>query len=401
MPMISAKVCRAESHDDIKPLVELCKAGKLFDVQRWIEAGKPVNPPVVPPARQRAMHPLGVALDHGFHSLVEVLLRGGAIPQSDEWGCPMNRALQMRRLDMIQLLVEFGYDASTVDMEEVFATWDPVIMEYFIERGVDVERGNPLAYALCSRIRTALGVFRRYKDRFASFQEQANIALRHHCKDGNMKWVSLLLWAGADPYAPGTDNYWDQHDAPEDDGISALGYAALWGHFEVFRLKKIRLAPEHPVAHEVMRRIYDEEGFDLLQGLLKKGMNPNDEANGGCSVIQRLLRSIGFDVFRHQRYPWEKEKGIDSERSRGNIKLIHLLAKHGAQWVPKNTCEINDARRSLLKLTPDYTVEFVWIMAKYQSCERAVIEQLLRTPTIKRHTSNHRSRLNELVATWE
>ena len=32
-------------------------------------------------------------------------------------------------------------------------------------------------------------------------REQANIALRYHCKEGNVKWIALMLWAGADPYA--------------------------------------------------------------------------------------------------------------------------------------------------------------------------------------------------------
>jgi hypothetical protein len=46
----------------------------------------------------------------------------------------MSLALGMRRLDMAQLLVDHGYDPASVDMEEVFQTWDPQIMEYFIER---------------------------------------------------------------------------------------------------------------------------------------------------------------------------------------------------------------------------------------------------------------------------
>jgi hypothetical protein len=52
-------------------------------------------------------------------------------------------------------------------------------------------------------------------------------------------------------------------------------------------------------------------------------------------------------------------------------------------------------------MTPDYTVEFVWIMAKYQACSKEHVEALLRTPTIKRHTSKHRQRLAELVKAWE
>ena len=66
--------------------------------------------------------------------------------------------------------------------------------------------------------------------------------------------------------------------------------------------------------------------------------------------------------------------------------------------MPKDTSEINDARKSLLKLIPDYTVEFVWIMAKYQACSQPVIAQLLRTPTITKHMARFRERLAELTA---
>ena len=39
---------------------------------------------------------------------------------------------------------------------------------------------------------------------------------------------------------------------------------------------------------------------------------------------------------------------------------------------------MESARRSLLKLAPDYTVEFVWIMSKYKVCSKDTIENLLR-----------------------
>jgi len=102
-------------------------------------------------------------------------------------------------------------------------------------------------------------------------------------------------------------------------------------------------------------------------------------------------------------YVWglgSRDRRIDSHRSREKIKLVHLLAKHGAKWVPKDSGQINAARRSLLKLTPDYTIEFVWIMSKYKACSREAVEQLLRTPTIKKHTFGHRDRLQELVSEW-
>jgi hypothetical protein len=122
------------------------------------------------------------------------------------------------RLDLIKLLVENGADVRSADMSLVFDSWDPAIMEYFIDQGADVETGFPLAGALCWKMQTASGVFKRHIDRFPSFQEQMNMALRHHCKTGNLKWVSLLLWAGADPFAKGPDpDYPDEDPDPEED----------------------------------------------------------------------------------------------------------------------------------------------------------------------------------------
>ena len=71
---------------------------------------------------------------------------------------PMTRTLESRRFDLVKLLVEHGYDPAAVDLREVFDTWDPDLMENFIDRGADAETGRPLAYALCHRIRTALRV---------------------------------------------------------------------------------------------------------------------------------------------------------------------------------------------------------------------------------------------------
>jgi hypothetical protein len=115
------------------------------------------------------------------------------------------------------------------------------------------------------------------------------------------------------------------------------------------------------------------------------------------TAISPLINRVAFDASLHHRDYFSREG--DSQNCRGKIKLIHLLVKHGARWVPKDTSEINDARKSLLKLIPDYTVEFVWIMAKYQACSQPVIAQLLRTPTITKHVVSFRERLAELTAT--
>jgi len=46
--MVTRSEKRANDYEEIKPLIDLCKAGRLFDVQAWIADGKPINPPPPP-----------------------------------------------------------------------------------------------------------------------------------------------------------------------------------------------------------------------------------------------------------------------------------------------------------------------------------------------------------------
>jgi hypothetical protein len=80
--------------------------------------------------------------------------------------------------------------------------------------------------------------------------------------------------------------------------------------------------------------------------------------------------------------------------------MIHLLARHDAKWKPKDRREVNEARRSLLKMKPDYAVEFIWIMSGYQACTREVIEELMRPKLIRALVSKHQNRVKELMETF-
>ena len=74
--------------------------------------------------------------------------------------------------------------------------------------------------------------------------------------------------------------------------------------------------------------------------------------------------------------------------------MIHMLAKNGAKWLPKDRSQIGDARRSLLKMKPDYTVEFIWIMSKYNASTRENIEELIRTPSIRSLICQHMNQVD-------
>lgn len=389
------KQLRAQSREEIVPLIDLCKKGRLFEVQNWIAEGKPVNLPCDDPKGRRLHSPLEIAIDMGFHSLVIVLLDGGAIQEPEGWGSPIHMAIRQKRRDLIELLVEHGLDMAQVDMREVFEAWEPALMEYFIEKGADPESGNPLAAALCDRIRTALKIFKKYKDRYPSFQEQANIALRHHSIEGNLKWVSLMLWAGADPYAPGPSS-WEERLDEGDEGYSAVRYAALYGKPEVFDLlTKKGFDPARPELIEIMHYAFSDQNVSMIVKLLDRGVDLSAHVKEAAEALNAHLSSLPYTGGFYESGP-ESRRDIDNDRARNHMKALHILAKNGARWIPTAN-NIASARRSLLKMKPGYAAEFVWIMSKYKACKRSDLEELLRTGSIRGHLGMYTPRIDKLL----
>lgn len=380
---------RTETYEEIAPLIEMCKTGKLFEVQRLIADGKPVNPPDEKPKRRKT--PLQIALDTGFHSLVQLLLESGAIIEEAGYN-PLRDVLWKRRFDLVQLLVEHGVPIDSVDMGTVFETWDPRIITYFIERGGDLEKDNPLAEALCYRIRTALGIFKRYEHQIPSLHDQVNIALRHHCMEGNLKWVSLMLWAGADPYARGP---YPPYNNDLEDYESALEIAAYYGHTDIFKLKNIKLDPAKEGADDLLRKCCFGCNADLLKILLENGYDPKEMEDKGSSLIQSIVYSMAGRYYCSICV--RDGDATATSHAREKIKMIHMIVRHGAQWMPEGEEEISHARRSFLKAADDYVMEFIWIMAEYQACTRNTMETLLRTPSIRSLLSKHSRRLSELM----
>jgi hypothetical protein len=56
---------------EIKELIQLIRQGRLFEVQQWIKAGKPIR---LPEVGHFIISPMLAAMRTGFHSMIEVLL---------------------------------------------------------------------------------------------------------------------------------------------------------------------------------------------------------------------------------------------------------------------------------------------------------------------------------------
>ena len=146
-------------------------------------------------------------MELGFHSLIELLIRHEErLEVKNE---ALANAVERKRFDVVELLVSYGADIRSVPLSDVLLTWEPRMMAFFLDRSADVITDAPFAVAFREKIRTVLRRYVEYKkahpELAASLQEQADRALRHFCNEGDLKWISLLLWAGANPRSRGRD----------------------------------------------------------------------------------------------------------------------------------------------------------------------------------------------------
>ncbi len=113
------------------------------------------------------------------------------------------------------------------------------VVRLFLDRGVDLTRGNGFAIGLVETKKALLGIYRSYRDKISALQTQADIALCYCCKEGHIGGVYRLLWAGANPRARIPELY-EAEDDPDMHG-TALEAAVFNGHFDI--LKRIGVDP--------------------------------------------------------------------------------------------------------------------------------------------------------------
>lgn len=261
--------------DDIKELMVLVRAGKLFDVQKWIAEGKRIVPPQ--PCRTS---PLRAAVETKFHSMVEVFLQTGV--DQEERNCLLCQAVWHHNLELIKLLVHYGAEPCSVGFDDVCDTGNPEIMRFFLDRNIDAVTGQPFAHALCHPKRPQLGIYMRYRDKIPELKHQVNLALRYHAREGNLKWVCLLLWAGGDAHVKLPDV--GEEPNPEDD-TTALE-EAIWSEHKAI-VDKIGIDPKKDNLNLLLEKACSAGDWEIMEKLIALGADLNGETDYG--PMQRLI----------------------------------------------------------------------------------------------------------------
>lgn len=362
--------------DDIKQLMALVRAGKLFDVQKWIADGKRTVPP-----KPYWFSPLRVAIETGFHSMVEVLLQAGV--DQDEKDYLFNRTVWSSKFELIKLFVDCGADVHSVEFEDVCRTGNPEIMRFFLDRGIDAVTGQPFAKALCHPKRPQLGIYMRYRETIPDLTNQVNLALRHHAREGSLKWVCLLLWAGGDAHV----RLPDVGEEPDPEGDStALEEAVRLGRQAI--VDKIGIDPARDDLSRLLEQACSACEWPIIDKLLALGADP--ATHSGYPPMERLINHFSSEM-----------NPVIGYRSESNLAkafdAILSFADKGGRWQPEGSYGLNGFRRDLYHLDRVWIEKVVKGFARHQVCSNELLLKLLSTPRMKQILGERAGRMQVLL----
>jgi len=287
-----------------------------------------------------------------------------------------------RRLDLVELLLANGADIKSIPLADVLLAWEPQMMRFFLDHGADSLAGRPFAVAFGEKIRTALRPFVEYKrahpELGVQLQEQLDCALRYFCSKGDLKWVSLLMWAGGDPRSRGPCLYEEYTEDPEC-YTSGLEEACRSENPDV--LRRLKPDPSRDNFSELLHHAAFWPRKATLEYLLEIGANPNDKANGGSSALDAAMRDLSFVGFNPYRSKALKSKYEVSK----TLDCVRGLLAHGAIWNPDEGYGLNSLRRSLVECEPAVTIELLRLFRQHNACPAERVHKLLGTPRMKEH----------------
>jgi ankyrin repeat protein len=365
---------------DAKELIILCRTGRLHDVEKWIHDGRSLD---VSAATKRGCrrYLLEIAVETGFHSMVELIAKHDASESSKV--AALAQAVASRRLDLVELLLAHGADIKSVSLIDVLLDWEPKMIRFFLDQGADPIEGRPFAVAFGARIRTALRAFLECKEEHpelaSQLREQLDCALRHFCAEGDLKWVSLLMWAGGDPRSRGPVL---EKDYTEDPECYSSGLDEACGSENPEVLKRLKPDPSRDNLSLLLRETAMWGHKATLEYLLEFGTDPNDKANGGSSALDSALWNLSFGRFN----PYGNG-GLKSRYEVSNaLDCVGMLLAHGAMWNPDDdTYRVSSLRRTLIDCEPSVTIELLQLFRKHNACPAERVHKLLGTPRMKAH----------------
>lgn len=305
------------AYAEVHPLLDLCRRGKLYEVEAWIDSGHPIQFEASADRKlQRRATALGIAVEKGFHSLAALLLANGYNPNGD-YRSMLPGVVRKGDVGTAELLLRFGACPQCVDFCEVLESGESGLVDRFIEAGVDPCREDAVARALANPYqRNAQRFVRQYRERFPELQQQVDLALYEAAENSKLRSVAVLLWLGGNPHA--------EMVRTKRGGRQRLGLTAFESALWCTDGRIIELMLKQPIPRDRLNPLLIESPCHrwpaVVRKLLDQGANPNLREGQGVSVLY-IFASIAL---------W------DSKRPHGEfqrfVESLELLLKAGARW---------------------------------------------------------------------
>ena len=351
--------------DALTPLHDACRQGRIYDVERWIVDGHPLQLGPDPELFLRRKTALTIAIEQRNHALLHLLLCNGARPDLEPRR-HLDAALDARRPDLVELLLTWGTDPQRVDLYRVFDSYSTPLFERLCAAGVDLTRGFTLARHLADHAgnKPLFGFAKRHRDADPAIRRHLQMALAHHAHRGNEKGVLLCLWAGADPHAPADwlpdRDYPDdeeEEDQVEDAGgyYSALSAACSGGHADL--VERFGVDADH------LNRLFHSAATPAVVDVLARHGLPTDMT----PIVEWDLHQAGWRL-----------RGSDP------VGALRRLFEHGARWTHASPDLLRELRRRIIGYHDHAFEQVVLTLAMPDAVAPEILHELGRTPAFER-----------------
>lgn len=348
------------SRDKLK---SLCKFGRLFEAERLLEQKGTARL-----RKTKKWPPLFVAVDRGFHSLVELLLRY----DHAQWDLEKSYAGALRRgrLDLAGLILRSPWWSAEIDPVEALKTGDTELVCSLMESGTDFTKRPIVKEAAKVAARGTIECLKAAKIPIEVVEDQLYEAMIHHAEQGHMKSLVHLLKAGLNPHRQVACYPDDEHDT-----MSAVDAAIHCGKPAILRM--LKPSPEKDDPESLMGSAIFMGDRRMLHVLLDSGFPLNCQKNGGSPTLHEVLKDAGLFQIRPN---FRSSRPYDWLRFRADVEWLIDL---GARWAGRDREDYRHIRDSLIGMGEAGSKEIIGMMLDGKAITETGLQEILKTPRMR------------------
>ena len=361
-----ARVCRepAAHGEELRDLIHLCLTGRVYDVERWVQRGRPIQAlHYKRPRKPAVVSPIRTAIRKNHRDLVLLLLCNGyrLDLEASYRDSVLDEALTMRAFDILDLLLEWGADPTNVSTYNVVDTYKTDLIDRFWKAGVDYSVDPEFGLYLAHTANKPLYGWLRRNRSDQRLQDALDMALLEAVTEDEELPVRLLLWAGANPHRKvptirelGRPDAWDEYAV-----FSSATAAITFGRHQLFDLLRIGAMPDLEAQFS-----WAHDSWTLKK--LVAIRLPSSWSEIILAFIGRLWRPFGFDS------AWDVRDALG------------FIASSGGKLVTVSPDQLSYLRHVLLKIRE--TDAFLWLLRWLKNerhCLPAIYEEVTRTASMR------------------